>query len=158
LAGPEHRGEEVRQSAQQKAERIVQEELGKLGWGVSELAGRPKGDARKVRIAERLRRETTMTLAWIGHIYTWVLRVMSPGCCIGKRATKSKVRMRTVKISGSDPDKAPVIAALSLTPRFSGVWASGAALEPLQRFTGPRETAEAVAHRVRPNHPAEAGC
>ena len=32
-----------------------------------ELAGRPKGDARKVRIAERLRRETTMTLAWIGH-------------------------------------------------------------------------------------------
>jgi hypothetical protein len=67
LAGPEHRGEEVRQSAQQKAERIVQEELGKLGWGVSELAGCPKGDARKVRIAERLRRETTMTLAWIGH-------------------------------------------------------------------------------------------
>ena len=31
-----------------------------------DLARRPKGDARKVRIAERLRRETTMTLAWIG--------------------------------------------------------------------------------------------
>ena len=30
------------------------------------MAGRPKGDARKVRLAERLRRETTMTLAWIG--------------------------------------------------------------------------------------------
>jgi hypothetical protein len=60
LAGPEHRGEEVRQSAQQKAERVVQEELGKLGWDVADLAGRPKGDARKVRIAERLRRETTM--------------------------------------------------------------------------------------------------
>jgi hypothetical protein len=27
--------------------------------------GRPKGDARKVRIAQRLRRDTTMTLGWI---------------------------------------------------------------------------------------------
>ena len=66
LAGPQHRGEDIRQSAEQKAERIVQAELGKLGWGVPDLAGRAKGDARKVRIAERLRRETTMTLAWIG--------------------------------------------------------------------------------------------
>jgi len=65
LAGPEHRGEDIRQSAVQKAERIVQEELEKLRWGASDLAGRPKGDARKVRIAERLRRETTMTLVWI---------------------------------------------------------------------------------------------
>jgi len=32
---------------------------------VEDLAGRPKGDARKVRIAARPRRETTMTLAWI---------------------------------------------------------------------------------------------
>ena len=65
LAGPEHRGENLRQSAQQQAEGIVPEELGKLGWGVQDLAGRPKGDDRKVKIAERLRRETTMTLAWI---------------------------------------------------------------------------------------------
>jgi putative transposase len=65
LAGPEHRGEDIRQSAQQKAERIVQEELGKLGWGAPDLMGHPKGDARKVKIAERLRRETTMTLVWI---------------------------------------------------------------------------------------------
>ena len=63
LAGPEHRGEDVRQSAQPRAERIVQEELGKLGWGVPDLAGRPRGDGQKVRIAECLRRETTMTLA-----------------------------------------------------------------------------------------------
>jgi hypothetical protein len=66
LAGPEHRGEDILQSAQQKAERIVREELERLGWGAEDLAGRPKGDARKVRIAARLRRETTMTLAWIG--------------------------------------------------------------------------------------------
>jgi putative transposase len=65
LAGPEHRGEDIRQSAQEKAERILQEELERLGWGAQDLAGRPKGDARKVRIAARLRKETTMTLAWI---------------------------------------------------------------------------------------------
>jgi hypothetical protein len=34
-------------------------------WGVEDLASRPKGDAYKVRIAARLRRETTITLAWI---------------------------------------------------------------------------------------------
>ena len=44
----------------------VQYPRGKLGRGMPDLAGRPKGDARKVRIAQRLRRETTMTLAWIG--------------------------------------------------------------------------------------------
>jgi hypothetical protein len=60
-----HRGEDIRQSAQEKAERIVQEELGRLGWSVQDLAGRPKGDPRKLRIAGRLRKETTMTLAWI---------------------------------------------------------------------------------------------
>jgi len=38
LAGPEHRGEDIRQSAEQKAERIVQEELAKLGWSVRTLS------------------------------------------------------------------------------------------------------------------------
>jgi hypothetical protein len=65
LAGPEDRGEDIRQSAEEKAERIVEEELGRLGWSGQDLAGRPKGDARKVKIAARLRRETTVTLAWI---------------------------------------------------------------------------------------------
>jgi hypothetical protein len=45
---------------------MTQEELARLGWGLQDLAGRPKGDARKVRIAARLRKETTVTLAWIG--------------------------------------------------------------------------------------------
>jgi hypothetical protein len=65
LAMPTHTGEEVRQSAQAKAERIIQEELGALDWTGVDLAGRPKGHAQKVRIAARLRRETTMTLTWI---------------------------------------------------------------------------------------------
>ena len=35
------------------------------GWREQELESRPKGDPEEVRIALRLRRETTMTLAWI---------------------------------------------------------------------------------------------
>jgi hypothetical protein len=55
------------ETAEQKARRIVQEELDKLGWTEAELAKRAKGDARKIRIARRLRTETTMTLKWIAN-------------------------------------------------------------------------------------------
>lgn len=44
---------------------IAQEELQALGWGAQDLQGRRKSDPQKVRIAARLRRETTMTLEWI---------------------------------------------------------------------------------------------
>jgi hypothetical protein len=40
--------------------------LNRLGWDEAELARRRKGDNAKVRVAQRLRRVTTMTLAWIG--------------------------------------------------------------------------------------------
>jgi len=46
---------------------VVREELEKLGWSEGELRLRPKGDAGKVMIARRVRRETTMTLAWIAN-------------------------------------------------------------------------------------------
>jgi hypothetical protein len=39
--------------------------LGKLGWTEEDLGRRRKGDPQKVRMALRLRAETTMTLAWI---------------------------------------------------------------------------------------------
>ena len=65
LATPQDGGEEIRQSALAKAERIAQEELKTLGWSAQDLQGRRKGDPRKIRIAARLRRETTMTLEWI---------------------------------------------------------------------------------------------
>ena len=64
-AGPHHYGEELRESAQEKAERLVGEELKKRKWKEEELGRRRKGDAAKVAIARRLRRETTMTLGWI---------------------------------------------------------------------------------------------
>ncbi|MDB6111744.1 MAG: hypothetical protein JWR69_3494 [Pedosphaera sp.] len=56
-AGPRHTGEEIRQSAQAKAEGIVREEMSRLNWTDENLRRRPKGDPRKVTIAARLRRE-----------------------------------------------------------------------------------------------------
>src|ERR1051326_229849 len=64
-AGPGHSGEEIRESAEEKAQRLVGQELKKLGWEESELSRRRKGDKRKIKIVLRLRRKTTMTLAWI---------------------------------------------------------------------------------------------
>ena len=63
--GEHHYGEELGESAVQKAERFVQEMLRSAGWKTSELQARRKGDPIKVQIAERLRRETTMTWKWI---------------------------------------------------------------------------------------------
>ena len=63
--GDSHYGEELRESAEEKAERIVEQELKRLRWGEEELARRRKGDLKKVQIARRLRSETTMTLKWI---------------------------------------------------------------------------------------------
>ncbi|HUJ72301.1 MAG TPA: transposase [Verrucomicrobiae bacterium] len=56
------------------AERMVRDELQRRGWKEPDLQRRPKGDPEKVRIASRLRRETTMTLKWIAarlNMGTW---------------------------------------------------------------------------------------
>ena len=63
--GQSHYGQERRESGEEKAERMVQEELKKRRWTQSDLAARRKGDAEKVKIALRLRRESIMTLKWI---------------------------------------------------------------------------------------------
>jgi putative transposase len=64
-AGAEHYGKDIQDTAEAKAERVVSEELKKAGWSEEELVQRRKGDGRKLRMAMRLRRETTMTLAWV---------------------------------------------------------------------------------------------
>ena len=64
-AGAHHYGEELRESAEAKAEGIVAEELRRRRWTEATLRDRRKGDGEKVAIARRLRGETTMTLAWI---------------------------------------------------------------------------------------------
>jgi len=63
--GAEHYGQERQETALAKAERIVGEELKRLRWSEGTLEQRRKGDVDKIRIAQRLRRETTMTLGWI---------------------------------------------------------------------------------------------
>jgi hypothetical protein len=63
--GMHHYGTELREGEKEKAERLVKEELGRRRWAEEELARKPKTDRQKTRIALRLRRETTMTLAWI---------------------------------------------------------------------------------------------
>jgi REP element-mobilizing transposase RayT len=70
-----HHAHTRRETTEDKAQRLLTEELARLGWERTELArrkwdgktlaARRKGDVGKVTIAERLRRETTMTLAWI---------------------------------------------------------------------------------------------
>jgi REP element-mobilizing transposase RayT len=63
--GRHHGGPERQESAVSRAERLLSGELKRRGWGSEQLAGRRKGDREKVRIARRLRKETTMTLDWI---------------------------------------------------------------------------------------------
>ncbi len=60
--GEHHAGELQRESAAGRAERIVAEELARLGWTEAELVARRKGDPGKMAMATRLRRETTLTV------------------------------------------------------------------------------------------------
>jgi len=60
--GQHHAGELRLETAQAKAERLVAEELRRLGWNAEDLVRRPKKDPGKLAIAVRLRRETTLTI------------------------------------------------------------------------------------------------
>ena len=63
--GESHYGAERQESGEEKAGRIVGEELKRRRWTETSLAGRRKSDPEKVKIALRLRRESIMTLKWI---------------------------------------------------------------------------------------------
>jgi len=65
--GESHAGELRRESAEVRAERIVAEELGRLGWSEAQLRERRKSDPAKLALAARLRRETTLTVGWIAN-------------------------------------------------------------------------------------------
>ena len=72
--GPSHYGVERQETGLQKAERVVQEELERLGWDQEGLRARRKGHRAKVLLARRLREETTMSLKWIAqrlHMGSW---------------------------------------------------------------------------------------
>jgi hypothetical protein len=58
-------GDEIKESEEQKAERIIRGQMRLLGWTNRDLANTLKGDPRKVEIAKLVRQQTTMTLKWI---------------------------------------------------------------------------------------------
>ena len=60
-----HYGSERREAQEAKAVRLIREEMNRLGWNAAALGERRKGDEQKVRLAARLRKETTMSLKWI---------------------------------------------------------------------------------------------
>lgn len=63
--GAEHYGLERQETAEARAEEIVKTELKRRRWTQSQLSQRAKGDAQKVEMATRLRRETTVSVKWI---------------------------------------------------------------------------------------------
>ncbi len=63
--GAEHFGEERQESQAAQAECVVAEELRQRKWTEATLKDRAKGDAEKLKMAVRLRRETLMTVRWI---------------------------------------------------------------------------------------------
>jgi hypothetical protein len=60
--GEHHSGQLRLETAEAKADRIMAEELQKLGWRKRDLAIRKKGDPAKLALAARLRTETTLSI------------------------------------------------------------------------------------------------
>jgi REP element-mobilizing transposase RayT len=63
--GENHSGELHRETAEQKADRIIAQEMACVGWEEPDLACGLKNDPRKLAIAVRLRKETTLPIKWI---------------------------------------------------------------------------------------------
>ena len=60
--GDNHPGQLRRESGEAKAQRIIVEELARLGWSQADLARRRKSDPAKLALAARLRNETTLSI------------------------------------------------------------------------------------------------
>lgn len=70
----DHYGPELREADAAHAEKIVRAELRQRRWTQASLGERRKGDPEKIKMALRLRQETTMTLKWIAqrlNMGTW---------------------------------------------------------------------------------------
>jgi putative transposase len=63
--GEHHYGEERTETELEQAEGMVRERLKQLGWKEADLEIRRKGDREKLKLALRLREETTVTVKWI---------------------------------------------------------------------------------------------
>jgi len=63
--GENHAGQLQRETAEQRASRIIAEELAGRDWTEADLARRRRSDPGKLAIAARLRSETTLPVKWI---------------------------------------------------------------------------------------------
>ena len=63
--GEHHAGDLHREHGEKRAERIIREELQRLGWTEDELIKQRKSAPGKLELAARLRRETTLPVKWI---------------------------------------------------------------------------------------------
>ena len=63
--GEGHAGALRREHGQERAERMIAEELKRLGWTEGDLMNQRKKAPGKLDLAARLRRETTLSLKWI---------------------------------------------------------------------------------------------
>jgi putative transposase len=65
VQGSKFAGPEWKETAEKKAEGILAEELERRGWDLTQLDQLPKADPEKLKIAGRLRAQTTVTFKWI---------------------------------------------------------------------------------------------
>ena len=63
--GEHHAGDLRQQTGENRAERIIAEELERLGWTEPDLLSQRKNAPGKLEMAARLRRETTLSVKWI---------------------------------------------------------------------------------------------
>jgi len=81
--GENNYGEERVNFDEEHAEDMVQKGLWRLGWRESDLEAKPKGDPEKLKLAVRLRAETTVTIQWIAQRCEWELGHTSILCYTG---------------------------------------------------------------------------
>ena len=80
------------ETAMNKGDRIVAEELKRLQWTEQELKLRRKSDPGKLRIAARLRRETILSLKALRSGLAWgVRRARMPSCTSGCKRTGNRL-------------------------------------------------------------------
>ena len=63
--GLEHSGQEIQESEEQRANRLLKTLLAQFRWTDSTLRSTPKGAPEKIKLAQALRQQTTMTSPWI---------------------------------------------------------------------------------------------
>ncbi|HWW01194.1 MAG TPA: hypothetical protein VNZ64_15975 [Candidatus Acidoferrum sp.] len=81
----DHYGAEWREADAVHAERLVEAKLRRRHWSEAGLARRRMGDPEKVKMAWRLRQESTMTLKWIAQRLEMGTWTYVSNCLVQKR-------------------------------------------------------------------------